>query len=463
MNTNLSSLDRRRFLRGLGGFALALPAFETFSCTAHAAAPQNIKRFAAFYMPFGVPMPPREDPAYQDWSWFPDEVGKEFRFTKCLDPLEPLRDEVTVLGGFSHPAARNVHGHANADQFLTGAALGGGGVYENTISLDQAFANQVGEQTRFSSLVLSTEGGIGSPRGAHTLSFNEKGRPIPAERSPKRIFDMLFVKDGEEAVRRLARSNSAIDELITDARSLHRKLSKHDQQTLNEYLQSVRDAEIKVEKAKRWLNLPRPTVDADHLNLEITAEDPKVYLQTMYELIYLAFRTDSTRTAAYQIGAEQGRRIGNNFARAVGLGNSHGLSHGVSKPGGWEKFGIYNRFHAEEFGRFISKLKSTGEPGRDGHMLDNTLVLFGSASSSFHLSRNYPLILAGGRNMGFRHGQYLRFGGHPKETPPLNNEAYQQEMDYEETALSNLYLTMIQRLGVETDTFADSTGTIAEV
>ena len=376
MSKDLSWLDRRMFLRGLGGFALALPAFETFSQTVHAAAPQNIKRFATFYMPFGVPTPPKEDPAYHDWSWFPDEVGKDFRFTKCLDPLEPLRNELTVLGGFSHPAARKVHGHANADQFLTGAALGGGGVYENSISLDQAFANQVGDQTRYSSLVLSTEGGIGSPRGAHTLSFNEKGRPIPAEHRPKRIFDMLFVKNGDEAARRLARSKSALDELIADARSLHGKLSKHDQQTLKEYLQSVRDAEIKVEKAKRWLDVPCPTVDADHLNLDITAEDPKVYLQTMYELVYLAFRTDSTRTAAYQIGAEQGRRIGNNLAQAVGLGNTHALSHGVSKPGGWEKFGIYNRFQAEELGRFLTRLKSTGEPCRDGNMLDNTLVLF---------------------------------------------------------------------------------------
>ncbi|MGY8696208.1 MAG: DUF1552 domain-containing protein, partial [Verrucomicrobiia bacterium] len=265
MRAKLSTIDRRKFLRGLGGFALALPAFETFSTIARAAAPKNKKRFAAFYMPDGVPMPLKEDPAYHDWSWFPQGQGKDFRFTKCLEPLEPLRDDVTVLGGLSHPAARSIHGHSNADQFLTGAHTGGHGDYQNSISLDQLFAAQAGEHTRFSSLVLSTDGGTGSPRGTHTMSFNQNGRPIPAEHKPKRIFDMLFVKNGKEAARRLSMSKSALDDLIADTRSLRRTLSKHDQETLEEYLDSVRDTEVKIEKAKRWMDIPFPRVDVDHL------------------------------------------------------------------------------------------------------------------------------------------------------------------------------------------------------
>ena len=154
---------------------------------------------ACFYLPDGVPMPLAEDPAHKDWAWFPHGAGKKFSFTKCLEPLEPIRDEVTVLSGFSHPAARNIHGHSNADQFLTGAATGARGDYQNSVSLDQEFAAHVGDQTRFGSLVMSTDGGTGSPRGTHTMSFNHAGRAIPAEHRPKRIFDMLFVKSDADA------------------------------------------------------------------------------------------------------------------------------------------------------------------------------------------------------------------------------------------------------------------------
>ena len=141
MKTVMSQLDRRRFIRSATGFALSLPAFETFTSSAKAAAPTVAKkRLACFYIPDGVPMPRKEDPAYQDWSWFPQGKGRDFKLTKCLDPLEPLRDNLTILGGLSHPAVRNVHGHSNADQFLTGADTGAAGDYHNSVSLDQVFA-----------------------------------------------------------------------------------------------------------------------------------------------------------------------------------------------------------------------------------------------------------------------------------------------------------------------------------
>ena len=467
MKFNLSTLDRRKFLRGMGGFALALPCFESFSTLANAATPKNKKRFATFYLPDGVPMPLKEDPAYQDWAWFPHITGKDFQFTKCLEPLEPLRNDLTVLGGLSHPAARTVHGHSNADQFLTGAATGADGDYKNSISLDQLFAEEVGERTRFSSLVLSTDGGTGSPRGAQTLSFNRSGRPIPAEHRPKRIFDMLFATSDEDAARKLAMSQSAFDDLMEDARSLKRSLSTKDQERLDEYLQSVRDTEIKVEKAKRWMDIPFAQVNVDHLNLDVTPEDPRNYLQTMYELIYLAFKTDSTRVATYQLGRENGVGISDYLARAVGFNLTHQLTHATKEPGGWENFGKYMHFISEEFGRFASKLKATPEPGGDGSMLDNTLVFFGSASSAFHLSRNYPLILAGGKNMGFQHGQYLKYGSGNEDnqaTSGITTDAgWRGDINFQELPLSNLYLTMLHKLGVETDHFADSTNTLVEV
>jgi len=467
MNTKLSTLDRRHFLRGFGGVALALPAFETFSGTARAAEKiANRKRLACFYHPTRVPMPRQDDPAYEDWSWFPQGEGKDFRFSKCLDPLEPLRDELTVISGLSHPPARTVHGHSNADQFLTGADTGGRGDYKNSISLDQLYAAHVGEQTRISSLVMSTDGGAGTPRGAHTISFAGNGRAIPAENKPKRIFDALFVKDDGDAARRLALNTSALDELMGDAKRLRRDLSKHDQKTFSEFLDSVRTTELKVQKAARWIDMPLPTVDVDHLNLDITPDDPREYIQTMYELIYLAFKTDSTRIATYMIGKELGAGISDYLAKAVGLPLTHKLSHETKLPGGWKNFGTYCRFQAEEFRRFAARLRSTSEPAGEGSMLDNTLLLYGSASSAFHLSRNYPLLLVGGKKLGFKHGQYLNYAGagaYRGGWAPGDTEPYRLKSTREDLPLSNLYVTMLQRLGVETEAFAGHTGTISEV
>ena len=366
MNPSKTSLNRRRFLHGTG-IALALPCFETFSDSALGSdtvairGKQNItpKRLACFYMPDGVPMPLREDPAHEDWSWFPHGEGKDFRFTKCLEPLEKLRSDVTILSGLSHPAARDIHGHSNADQFLTGAETGGGGEYQNSISIDQLFASKVGDQTRVDSLVMSTDGGTGTPRGTHTMSFDHNGRAVPAEHKPKRIFDMLFTKSNKDAAKRLAVNESVLDDLMEDARSLQRSLSRADQESLEDYLQSVRETELRVAKAKKWMDLPLPKVDVNHLNLEVTPEDPRNYLQTMFELIYLAFRTDTTRVATYQLGRENGVGVSDYLARAVGFNLTHQLSHQTKEPGGWKNFGTYCNFLSEEYGRFLNKLKAT--------------------------------------------------------------------------------------------------------
>lgn len=466
--STLNALDRRRFLCGTG-WALALPLFESLSLSKALAGEGKThpKRLGCFYFPDGVPMPRPDDPAYEDWAWFPHGKDADFTFTKCMEPLQSLRDELTVLSGLSHTAGRNVHGHNNADQFLTAAATGSGDRdYHNSISLDQEYASRVGDQTRFASLVMSTDGGTGTARGAHTISFNRQGRAIPAENRPKRIFDMLFVKSDGQAARQLAHSQSALDDLLADARRLRKRLSSHDQDSLDEYLQSVREAEIQVQKAKQWINTPLPSVNGDHLNLEITPDEPRLYLQTMFELIYLAFKTDSTRVVSYQIGRENGVGISDHLARAIGFPAAHQLSHETKQPDGWKNFGTYCRFLHEEYGRFVMRLKQTPEPAGEGSLLDNTLLLFGSASSAFHLSRNYPLILAGGRNMGLKQGQYLnhagaeayRGGWKPGDPEPWTKKATQEDLP-----LSNLFVSMLQRLGVETESFADSTGPLAGV
>ena len=465
MSMKSISTSRRQFLQG-SGIALSLPWLETFA-NAEKVPEKTPRRFLSVYHPDGVGLPLKNDPAWKDWSWFPRGGERDFQLTKVLDVLEPLRSEITIYSGLSHPAVRQVHGHSNADQYLTGAATGGHGAYKNSISLDQVYANHIGEKTRHASLVMSTNGGVGGPRGAQTQSFNKEGRPIPAMNRPKQIFDMLFVTSGNDAAARLARSKSSLDLLIEHTRSLGRKLSAKDQQTLQQYMDAVRDTEVKLAKAQRWIDTPVPVVDQSNLKLDADPKEARLYFQTMYELIYLAFLSDSTRSATFQLGRENGEGPHDLLSKAVGLGGAHGLTHAVKKPKGWENLGTYNRYQAMEFGKFVQKLKDTKEPNGDGNMLDNTFAMHGSASSSFHLSRNYPIISAGGKNMGFENGRYLKFGTGNEDNQAgagIDTDAgWRGKIEADELPLANLFVTVLQRLGVETDNFAGYSGTLERV
>ncbi|QVL34130.1 DUF1552 domain-containing protein [Telmatocola sphagniphila] len=465
MDTKTASLSRRTFLRGTG-LALALPWFETFA-EGSTGLDETPKRFVSVYHPDGVGVPLKSDPAWRDWSWFPRGGEKNFELTKVLDVLQPLRGDITIYSGLSHPAARQVHGHSNADQYLTGAPIGGTGPYQNSISLDQAYAEYAGNFTRHSSLVMSTNGGVGGPRGAQTQSFNREGRPIPAMNKPKEIFDMLFVTSNKDAAARLARSKSALDFLIEHTRSLSRELSSKDQETLKQYLDAVRDTELKLAKAQKWIDTPIPKVDARNLHLNAEPKEARLYFQTMYELIYLAFLSDSTRVATFQLGRENGEGPHDLLSLAVGLGAAHGLTHEVKKPNGWKNLGTYNRYQAEEFGRFVQRLKDTPEPTGKGNMLDNTFAMHGSASSSFHLSRNYPIISAGGKNLGFTNGRYLKFGKGNEDNQAgagIDTDAgWQGKVEVEELPLAKLFVTVLQRLGVGTNSFGGINGTLNRV
>lgn len=465
MSGNLTAVPRRNFLRG-AGVALALPWLESLSFGSAAQNPAP-KRFLSVYHPDGVGLPLKSDPAWKDWSWFPRGGETDFELTKVLDVLQPLRSDITIYSGLSHPAARKVHGHSNADQYLTGANVGGHGPYKNSISIDQVLAEHTGELTRHASLVMSTNGGIGGPRGAQTQSFNREGRAIPAMNKPKQIFDTLFVTSGKDAHARLIRSKSALDLLIANTRTLKKSLSSHDQQTLQQYLDAVRDTEIKLAKAQKWIDTPVPTVDTRNLHLEATPAEARLYFQTMYELIYLAFLSDSTRVATFQLGRENGEGPHDLLSRAVGLGGAHGLTHAVKGPDGWKNLGTYNRYQAEEFGRFVQRLKDTPEPTGQGNMLDNTFAMHGSASSSFHLSRNYPIISAGGKNFGFKNGRYLKFGKGNEDNQAgagiTTDAGWQGEVQVEEEPLALLFITLLQRFGIETDSFAGITGTLNRV
>ena len=465
MNNPNSGLNRRGFLWG-SGMALALPWLETFA-NEKEAGQGTPKRFVSIYHPDGVGLPLKTDPAWKDWSWFPRGGEHDFQLTKVLDVLEPLRQDITIYSGLSHPAARRVHGHSNADQYLTGADIGGHGPYRNTVSLDQVIAEESGNLTRHASLVMSTNGGIGGPRGAQTQSYNREGRPIPAMNKPKQIFDTLFVTTGKEAKEKLARSQSALDFLIENTRALDRKLSMADRRQLQQYMDAVRDTEIKLERAQKWVNTPIPEVDTQHLVLEAGPEEARLYFQTMYELIYLSFLSDSTRVATFQLGRENGEGPHDLLSKAVDLGKAHALTHDVKKPNGWQNLGTYNRYQASEFGRFVQKLRNTPEPDGHGNMLDNTFAMHGSASSSFHLSRNYPIISAGGKNLGFRNGRYLKFGTGNEDNQAgagiTSDSGWQSRVKVEEEPLAALFVTILQRMGIDADSFAGHSGTLARV
>ena len=432
-------LDRRTFLRGTGGVALSLPFLECMAGPAGSKKPAELpRRMCCVYFPFGVALD-------GEWNWFPKGEGKTYEVNAPLRSLKPLRDDITILGGMSHPNGHSLGGHDTGDIFLTGAQPKGAS-YRNTISIDQYAAEHLGAETRFSSMVLSSDGGVGEPTRSKTLSFSKKGRPIPALSSPQKIFDRLFGKgDGATKAERAKLENAAsmLDLVREQSKSLKARLGQQDRKKLEEYLASVRAIEQRVARSQRWLTIPKPDVDPKSIALAATPKGPKEYLKAIYDLMFLAFQTDTTRLATYMIGQVAGATtIANAFPACIGLkGNWHGLAHGARKKGGAEKLGKFDQFLADHFAYFLNRLKNTREG--DGTLLDRTMVLYGSSNSRTHLNRNYPLVLAGGSKLGLSHGQYHKIGT--------------------KMPLSNVFVTMLDRLKVPVKSFADSTGECSDL
>jgi hypothetical protein len=310
--------------------------------------------------------------------------------------------------------------------------------YQNTISLDQLVAKQIGQETRLPSLTLSTDGGVGPRTRTTTLSYTEKGQPIPALSDPKQIFDRLFgqTANSKQDRRQLESSASILDLVRDQSKSLQRNLGVADRRKLSEYETSIRQVEKNLERSRSWLDVPLPSVDKDSLALEADENAPKEYLKTIYDLQFLAFQTDLTRISTYQIGS-YGPSRARKFPGVLGLkADWHGLAHGANKKGGAENLGRFDQFLAENLARFLTRLKEA--PEGDGNLLDRTLVLYGSSNSRTHQNNNYPILLAGGGKLGLKQNQYLHFD--------------------EKTPMSNLFLSMLHALGMESEQFVDSTG-----
>lgn len=448
MTSKSWQLNRRAILRGTG-VSLALPWLECMHGVAEespvAAAPPT--RLCALYFGFGVALP-AADGEEKQWRWFPEGEGRDYTLTETLSPLQAHRDQLSILGGLSHPNGRRMGAHDTGDTFLTGAFLNNK-MLRNTISLDQVAAQATRDQTRFSSLVMSTDGGVGEPTRSSTLSYDDRGRPIPALNQPQQIFDRFFGDGDADSIargRRLKSASSMLDQVLDDSRSLRRRLGRQDQEKLDEYLASVRQIEEGVRRSQQWLEVPRPELtdeERDLLHLDADDEAPLMYMRTMYDLIYLAFRTDSTRVTTYQItNMADCSSLAAKFPQLEGFKDSlHTLAHGWDKPGGSENLGRWDRFMAEQLAYFLDRMAKTTEG--DASLLDRTLVLYGSSNSVTHNNTNYPLVLAGGRQLGFDHGRFLRFS--------------------EDIPMSNLFVTMLNQLGMPCEAFADSTGGISEL
>ena len=434
-------LHRRTFLRGAGA-TLALPFLECMGASAKTL--PRPKRFCSIYFPYGVSLPKKKD-ASAKWQWFPDAVGRDYKFNESLKCLDPLREHLSILGGLSHPHGRKIGGHDSADIFLTAAELKGGQL-KNSVSIDQLMAAQLGDDTRFRSLSLSVDGGVGEATRSSTLSFSRSGQPVPALHNPRVVFNRLFGKEDrslQDQRKELQNSKNMLDLVLDHSKSVRRKLGKQDQNKFDEYLQSVRQIEQRVERSERWLDVPKPQVNAAGLHLDADDKTPGELIKTMLDLMYLAIQTDSTRFLTYQMGNMNGATsIATKFPSLLGFGkNQHSLAHGWNKPRGAEALGKWDRFRAQQLSYFLQRLQDT--PEQDGTLLDHTMVLYGSSNSTTHNNTNYPLVVAGGDDLGLKHGGYHRFGS--------------------DVPLSNLFVTMMNRLGMPTKNFVDSTGEMTEL
>ena len=447
-------LDRRHMLRGLGA-SLALPLLDCMqpvrTATASPAASQP-KRSVFIYVPNGV----------NTLTWQIQQAGSEYELTAPMKALEKHRASITPISGLHHPDVLGKH--HNCDKvWLTGADVpADGGPFRNSVSADQLMAEVHGVHTRFSSLEIAITGG--------SLAWSREGIQLPAERRPRELFDRLFgvEKGGKEVARRkLNRHASVLDVVLEDARKLRKNIGSNDQNKLDEYLTAVRQVEVSTERAESWLDIPKPEVDAklaDRLTRNIDNSEAGEYYRTIYDLMVLALRTDMTRVITCMTGSEShGLAI-----PEIGVAQTrHELSHHNGDPEQLRRLTQTDTFLIDQFSYFLDQLETYREG--DQTLLDTTQVLWGSgmAYGHSHGNANLPLILAGGKSLGLKHGQHVDFnlpkiGQYNMESAKDHYNICSRPVD-SNARLSNLLLTMLQRVDVETDSFRDALGTIGQV
>ena len=325
--------------------------------------------------------------------------------------------------------------HVSPAGFLSTKQIVKGTTKANAITIDQEICKYVGDKTQLSSLVLSTSGGVGAVTNPHTISFDQRGKGIPAMSNLRGIYQRMYMANSPAARARLLKQERLLNEVYASAKDMKSRLGKEDQGTLDEYLTSISDLEKKVANDRLWLS-KAATQKPPEINLNATYKDVENYVQSIYTLIYLAFKADITRVATYQ-WAPEGAKPANQMSLFIGLSKEvHALSHGRA-ANAFEEWGKWDQFIGRQLAFFIKKLKDTKEG--DGTLLDRTLLFQGSGTSRQHWNYNYPLILAGGRQMGHKAGQFITY-------------------DEDKNCLANLYVRMAQAMDAPIKKFGDSTG-----
>ena len=442
-------INRRRALRALGT-CISLPMLECMiplrAAEQQSAAP---RRSAFIYLANGV----------HSLNYQITKPGKDYEFSRSLKPLEKHREVITPISGLHHPGALG-RDHNCISVWLTGGQLGP--TNRNTISVNQKMAEITAPHTRYPSMDVALTGA--------SLAWTADGVRLPAMRRCSEIFASMFEEPkGGKAVQRrnLRRKGSVLDANLDEVRQLDKSLGAEDKGRMEQYLTSVREAEIRTRRADAWLDTPLPAIsdaDRNRTNRDIAATKAGDYFRTVYDLMVLAFQTDVTRVATFSLGGE-----GDAFSiPEIGITESrHQLSHHGGDPGYMEKLTSYDTFAIEQFSYFLTRLAETKDLGGKP-LLGSTMSLFGSGMcyGHGHGNANLPLVLAGGSDLGLKHGSHLDFNKDAKGfqgyalgadgaltsahyqlcSRPVNTDAH----------MSNLLLLMAQRMGVETDKFGDS-------
>ncbi|NRB26490.1 MAG: DUF1552 domain-containing protein [Roseibacillus sp.] len=432
-------LDRRAVLKGLAGVALPLPLLEAMG---QEVVEQTPRRFCGLYVGNGMSLP-YEKHGIDEWSWFPRaEKDGKFVFGKSTEPLSPYREHLSFLGELQHSNGTKNDPHVCSDMWLTGAPLHdpAPGTF-NTVSLDQVIARHTRDYCRRPSLVLSIDAGTGYSSRTSTISYDREGKPIPAENNPRRIFESLFkgnrgTLESQRAQLRLRMK--LVDAVNENAKSLDKKLGRADSAKMDQYMTSLNEFETRLQSSEKWLDIPLKKQDYSHLYLDVSPEEePMAYYRTMFDLIALAFDADITRSITFLTHREDGMGLSDTFPLRLGLSHTHhNLSHKDDKEG-MLQFAKYDRFLSEQLAYFLNRLNQYRD--NEGSVLDNTIVLYGSGASTTHRNVNLPTLIAGGGNMGLKHGHYERGCGQ----------------------MTSMFLSVLHSMGIEEESFGDSGGALS--
>jgi hypothetical protein len=428
------SLSRRSFLRG-AGIALTLPFLEAMRPTfagaiaakAEAATTPGGKprRFFGICNNLGV-LPQ---------NFFPKSAGADYELSPYLQILKDHKNDFTIFSGVSHPDVDG--GHPADNCFLTAAPHPGRGSFRNTISLDQYIGERIGHLTRFPALTL----GVNVQQGQRSLSWTGSGVMIPCEEKAADVFRRLFINgtaaEVDEQVRRLELGQSILDSVADQARDLQRKVGARDRTRLDQYFTSVRDLETRMAMSREWERKPKPTVSA---SVPLDPESPKAYMEKvelMYNMARLAFETDSTRAISLLLDSVNSPAIDLDGVK-ISEGY-HDLSHHGRSEAKLAQLKAIDEWHMKLLNELFAGLKNIREDGET--LLDRTMILYGSnlGNANTHVTTNLPTLFAGG---GFKHGRHL---------------AFNTDRNY---PLPNLFVSALQRIGLEADKFASSTGTM---